>query len=71
MKYYERLKNIREDLDLTQTKVAKYLGTTQQQIHRYENGEQDMTVTRFKEICELYKVSADYILEIKKPYKSE
>lgn len=62
MKYYERLKQIREDNERTQKEVAEYLKTTRQQIGKYEKGEQQMTVERLKEFCEYYQVSADYIL---------
>lgn len=66
MKYYEKLKAIREDLDMTQSEVAKQLKTTQQQIYKYEAGKQEMTVTKFAELCRVYKVSADYILGLTK-----
>lgn len=62
MKYYERLKQVREDKEKTQKEIAEYLKTTRQQIGKYENGEQQMTVERLKEFCEYYGVSADYIL---------
>lgn len=65
MKYYERLKNIRIDQDKSQSEVAKELKTTQQQIYKYENGIQSMTIERLIEFCKLYQVSADYILGIK------
>ena len=69
MHYYEKLKEIREDLDMSQTTVANQLGTTQQQIYKYENGKQEMTVSKLKELCILYKVSADYILGLPKDLK--
>ena len=69
MHYYEKLKEIREDLDMSQTAVANQLGTTQQQIYKYENGKQEMTVSKLKELCILYKVSADYILGLPKDLK--
>ncbi len=62
MQYYERLKQVREDKEKTQKEIAEYLKTTRQQIGKYENGEQQMTVERLKEFCEYYSVSADYIL---------
>lgn len=62
MQYYERIKAIREDKELNQTQVAEILGTTQQQIYKYENGLQEMSVARFKKLCEYFQVSADYIL---------
>ena len=38
MKYYERLKDMREDHDLKQSDIAKILNTTSQKISEYENG---------------------------------
>lgn len=62
MQYYERLKGIREDMDKSQTDIAQILNTTQQQIYKYENGKQEMTVSKLKALCLYYHVSADYIL---------
>lgn len=62
MEYFERLKAVREDLDLTQTDAANAIGTNQQQIYRYETGINEMTVSKLKMLCMLYGVSADYIL---------
>lgn len=62
MQYYERLKGIREDMDKSQTDIAQILNTTQQQIYKYENGKQEMTVSKLKALCLYYHVSADYVL---------
>lgn len=62
MHYYERLKAAREDNDLTQAEVAKMLQTTQPQIYKYENGLQEMTVSKLTALCLIYGVSSDYIL---------
>lgn len=66
MKYYERLRDIRMDRDETKEELAKKINTTRQQIRRYETGEQDMTVSKLKAICEHYRVSADYVLGLPK-----
>lgn len=66
MQYAQKLKEAREDKDMTQTEVANKIGTTQQQIYKYENGKQEMTINRLKEFCQLYEVSADYILGLPK-----
>lgn len=66
MDYGSRLKEAREDTDLSQTAVANIIGTTQQQIYKYEKNLQEMTGTRIKELCILYNVSADYILILQK-----
>lgn len=62
MSYRQKLKELREDADISQSQIAKILNTTQQQIYKYESQQQEMTVSRFKTLCEFYKVSADYVL---------
>ena len=66
MEYYQRLKEIREDKDLTQKEVANIINSSQQQVYKYENGIQEMTVGRLKALCLYYHVSADYILGLPK-----
>lgn len=66
MQYYERLKEIREDKDITQREVADAIGTTKQQIYAYEKGINKMSVERLKELCLYYGVSADYVLGLPK-----
>ena len=66
MQYYDRLKALRDDKDLSQIEVASILKTTQQQVYKYEKGIQEMTVSRLKILCEFYGVSADYILGLPK-----
>lgn len=62
MTYYERLRAVREDKDISQRDFAKLLGTTPQQMSKYELGQQEMTVSRLKTACEILGISADYIL---------
>lgn len=62
MQTNEKLKALREDRDLTQENITTILGTTQQQIYKYEKGIQEMTISRLRTLCEYYGVSADYIL---------
>ncbi len=66
MQYYERLKEIREDKDITQREAADAIGTTKQQIYAYEKGINKMSVERLKELCLYYGVSADYVLGLPK-----
>ena len=66
MEYYDRLKALRDDKDLSQAEIATMLNTTQQQIYKYEKGIQEMSVSRLKILCEFYGVSADYILGLPK-----
>ena len=63
--YYDRLRELREDRDLTQLDVAKVLNTTQQVYSRYENGINQIPLHHLVSLCKFYKVSSDYILGIK------
>ena len=62
MNYYERLKDIREDNDLTQTDVAKLLQTTRQQVSKWETGAQMMGVDKYIKLAQHYNISVDYLL---------
>lgn len=64
-KYYERIRDLREDHDLTQSYVAQVLETTQQVYSRYETGVNEIPLHHLVTLCKFYKVSADYILGLK------
>ena len=63
--YYDRLRELREDNDLTQSDIAKILNTTQQVYSRYEKGINQIPIHHLITLCKFYKVSADYILGLK------
>lgn len=63
--YYERLRDLREDRDLTQTQIAQLLNTTQQVYSRYEKGINELPVRHLVTLCRFYGVSADKILGLK------
>lgn len=62
MQYIKRIKDLREDNDLTQTQVAEYLGTSQTMYARYERGANELPIRHLMKLCDLYNVSSDYIL---------
>lgn len=62
MQYIKRIRDLREDSDLTQAQVAEYLGTSQTMYARYERGANELPIRHLMNLCDLYKVSADYIL---------
>ena len=64
MKYIKRIRDLREDSDKTQKDVADYLGTSQTMYARYERGANELPIRHLIKLCQLYKVSADYILGI-------
>ena len=57
-----RIRDLREDRDLTQRELAKILKTTQQQYSKIETGKSDITGEKLKLLAEFYNVSADYLL---------
>lgn len=62
MGYYPRLRELREDHDLTQRQVAEILRMPQPQYFRYEQGYRDIPTDILIALAELYKTSTDYIL---------
>ena len=60
--YYRRIKDLREDHDLSQQNVADYLGMKQPQYSRYERGIRDIPTDVLIKLAVLYKTSTDYIL---------
>lgn len=62
MNYYQRIRDLREEKDLTQESIAKYLNTSQTVYSRYERNVRDLPINYLIELCKFYNVSADYIL---------
>ncbi len=61
-KYNEIIKELRTDNDLKQEYVAQKLGITKQQYSLYETGQRKFKVDHIIALCNLFNVSADYIL---------
>lgn len=59
---YERLRDLREDADMNQTQVARYLGMSQTGCSKYETGENDIPTQILIKLALLYDISVDYIL---------
>ncbi len=59
---YRRLRDLREDHDLTQRQVAAMLNMPQPQYFRYEQGYRDIPTDILIKLADYYKVSTDYIL---------
>lgn len=62
MAYYRRLRDLREDHDLTQRQLAAILGLTQPQYFRYEQGYRDLPTDILIRLADLYHTSTDYLL---------
>ena len=62
--FYKRIRDLREDHDLTQKDVAKLLNCSQQAYSNYELGQRDVPTDILIKLSALYDVSVDYILGI-------
>lgn len=58
----KKLRDLREDHDMKQEDVAKYLGTSQTMYARYERCANELPLRHFIALCKLYGVSADELL---------
>lgn len=66
-----KLKDIREDMDITQKEIAEYLHIKQNTYSQYENGQRSLPVDVLIKLAEFFSTSTDYILGLtdhKKPY---
>lgn len=61
MEVYQRMKDLREDHDLSQEDIAKVLQTTQEQVSKYETGRQMMGIDKYIKLAKHYNVSLDYL----------
>lgn len=68
-----RLKDLREDRDLTQQALAEYLHIRQNTYSQYENGQRQLPINILLALAKFYKTSTDYILGLTSdptPYES-
>ncbi|MCQ2475599.1 MAG: helix-turn-helix domain-containing protein [Clostridia bacterium] len=62
---FKRIRDLREDHDLTQKQVAKMLNCSQQVYSNYELGQRDIPTDVLIRLALFYGVSTDYILDLK------
>ncbi len=58
----KKIREYREDKNLTQTELAKLLNTTQSTIGKYEREELEPNINTIINLCKIFNVSADYLL---------
>lgn len=69
MEYYQRLKELRIDKDISQKEIAAILGTEQSYYSKYEKGLRPIPVNHLKTLALYYGVSTDYILGLPRNLK--
>lgn len=62
MDYRQRLRDIREDHDLSQAQVGAVLHKSQQGYSHIENGRAELKIDDLKKLCDFYGVTADYLI---------
>ncbi len=60
--YRERMRNLREDRDLTQAEVGKILNKSQQGYNHIEAGRAELKIEDLIKLCDFYNVTADYLI---------
>ena len=62
MDYRERLRNLREDHDLSQAELGKVINKSQQGYSHIENGRAELKIEYLIKLCDYYGVTADYMI---------
>ncbi len=62
MDYRIRMRNLREDHDLTQAQVGEVLNKSQQGYNHIESGRAELKIEDLIKLCQFYKVSSDYLI---------
>ena len=62
MNYRERMRELREDNDLTQSQIAKVINKSQQGYNHIEIGRAELKIDDLIKLCDFYNVSADYFI---------
>lgn len=68
---YQRIRDLREDKDLTQSELGKRIGMSQTGYSKYETGENDIPTNVLIKLASIHNTSIDYMLGLtdqKKPY---
>ena len=68
--YRTRLRNIREDRDLTQAEIGKILNKSQQGYNHIEAGRAELKIDDLVKLCKFYDLSADYLIGLTQKPKS-
>ena len=69
MRYYPRLRDLREDADLTQDQLVKILGMHKTTYTNYEQGKREPPFELIIRLAEFYNVSIDYIAGVTNTFR--
>jgi len=64
LSFGEKVRNLREDMDLSQEELGKQVGLTQRKISYIETNKYEPSLRDIREICLFFKISADFLLDL-------
>ncbi len=64
LSFGERIRNLREDKDLTQSELGEQVNMTQRKISYIERGKYEPSIDDIVSLCKFFNVSSDYLLGI-------
>ena len=70
MDYRRRLRNLREDRNLTQSEVGRVINKSQQGYNHIETGRAELKIDDLVKLCQFYNLSADYVIGLTDEAKS-
>lgn len=62
LNFGERIRNLREDKDLTQSELGAQVNMTQRKISYIERGKYEPSIDDIVSLCKFFDVSSDYLL---------
>ena len=71
---FKNIRDLREDNDIKQADLAKFLNVAQNTYSQYENGKIELTASVLMKLADFYNTSVDYLLgltDIKEPYPKD
>lgn len=69
LSFGEKIRNLREDLDLNQTQLGKAVGMTQRKVSYLECGKCEPSMDDIVALCDFFQISANYLLGIPNSYR--
>ena len=62
MEFFDKIRGLREDSDLSQETIAEFLGITRPQYSLYETGKREFKIKHIQQLALYFNISADFIL---------
>lgn len=71
LSFGEKIRNLREDMDMNQTQLGNAVHMTQRKVSYIECGKYEPSLEDIIALCHFFHVSADYLLDIPEKYRKK